>query len=115
MNQSATAAPWAQGAEKYRGKHCFPLAIDYFAHQEPERIFACIPISSDVADGFRNVTEQDMAAAVLAYIGPSDLRCAILLMAAIMCGTKILFMSPRNTLEQNNALLEIAKVDLVLY
>ncbi|KAL7655407.1 hypothetical protein ACMYSQ_007361 [Aspergillus niger] len=64
MNQSATAAPWAQGAEKYRGKHCFPLAIDYFAHQEPERIFACIPISSDVADGFRNVTEQDMAAAV---------------------------------------------------
>ncbi|GLA42695.1 hypothetical protein AnigIFM63309_011243 [Aspergillus niger] len=112
MNQSATAAPWAQGAEKYRGKRLLPHVIDYFARQEPERVFACISMSSDFADGFRDVTMQDMAAAVnrmarcteqtfrralhfqprqkvLAYIGPSNLRHTILFMAAIMCGTQV--------------------------
>ena len=101
--------PWAEGAEKYRGQRLLPHVIDYFAHHEPDRVFAAISQSESVANGFQDITMKAMANAVdhmawwlsrslkkksdkrhtLAYIGPSDLRYTIILFAAIKCRWRV--------------------------
>ena len=79
-----------------------PNAIDERARTNPNAVFASIPISSCVADGFRDVTYSEYANAInhaaswlenvlgesasgekIGYIAPSDLRYVILAVAAV--------------------------------
>jgi thioester reductase-like protein/acyl-CoA synthetase (AMP-forming)/AMP-acid ligase II/aryl carrier-like protein len=119
-------------------------AIDELAQFTPDAVFAATPRTSDPVDGFRDVTYRqladtiDRAALVLeksidgnndggaiGYIGPSDLRYAILAIAAVKINMKVgcmdvskililtasqmLYLSPRNSLEGQLHILEHAK------
>lgn len=89
------------------GERLVPQVLDALASSDPERIYASIPLTPDVNDGFRDVTMQDLANAVnniawmlegiegkpeegrferIAYIGASDIRYAIMMIAAIKVG-----------------------------
>lgn len=82
------------------------ICIDYHARESPDRIFALVPKTQNVADGFCDVNMKTMATAVdymawwldghsknlskdekvLAYIGVSDIRYPIIFFAAIKVG-----------------------------
>lgn len=103
-------APWEEGAEQNRGQRLLPHVVDYYAHHEPNRVFAAISKSESVPDGFEDITMAAMANAVnhmawwisnsvkskhagkqrtLTYVGPPDVRYAILLMAAMKTGWRV--------------------------
>jgi acyl-coenzyme A synthetase/AMP-(fatty) acid ligase len=90
------------------GKRLLSATVDEIADKSPEKTFACISLTSNVKDGYRDVTFGDFARAVdrtawwleglvgksrtfetLAYIGPSDLRYFILMLAAPKVGYKV--------------------------
>jgi len=90
------------------GKRLLPQVVDYYAQTEPSRVYASIPKSStDLADGFQDVTMRKLAAIVnslawwlesligtgnlntIAYIGPTDIRYAAMFLAAIKCKYKV--------------------------
>ena len=90
------------------GKRLFPVTVDEIARTTPDKIFACIPRTNDLKDGFEDVTFGGFARAAnriawwlerslgksstfetLAYIGPFDLRYFILLVAAPKVGYKV--------------------------
>jgi hypothetical protein len=108
MAVSKDVEPWTEGAEKYRGRRLLPHVIDYYAHHEPDRVFAAISESESIASGFQDISMKTMASAVdhmawwlartlkgskkrrtLAYVGAADLRYAIVLLAAIKCGWRV--------------------------
>jgi hypothetical protein len=87
------------------GKRLIVHTVDDLALYEPDRIWATVPISQDINDGFRDFTTVQLANAVnnlahwlndkfgqssqfevLAYLGVSDVRYAIILFSAIKCG-----------------------------
>ncbi|KAJ5569820.1 uncharacterized protein N7459_009250 [Penicillium hispanicum] len=135
MAVSNDEEPWAYGAEEYRGQRLLPHVIDYYAHHEPQRVYASISKSESVVNGFQDVTMKTMATAIdhmawwlsrtlknasakrrtLAYIGSADLRYAILLAAAIKCGWRTMFISPWNPVTLNLGLLQQADVSALLY
>ncbi|MCJ1251933.1 hypothetical protein MMC30_009171 [Trapelia coarctata] len=105
-----------------------PTAIDEIARRSPNAVFASIPKTSNPVDGYRDVTYRvyadtiDRAALLLeesirgkdhgetiGYIGPSDLRYVILAIAAVKINMKMLYLSPRNSLEGQLHILEHAK------
>jgi hypothetical protein len=117
MAVSNDVEPWAEGAEKNRGQRLLPHVIDYYAHHEPDRIFAAISESESIANGFRDISMKTMATAVdhmawwlertlrgskkrrtLAYVGAADLRYAIILLAAIKCGWRVCLILKQNGL-----------------
>ncbi|CAK46842.1 hypothetical protein CBS115989_1281 [Aspergillus niger] len=125
---------WVRGGEKFRGHRLLPDILDYYAHDEPDRVFAAIPKTKSVTDGFKDISVKKMATAVdhmawwlerafdgvsrkttLAYIGPPDLRYPILLLALMKCGWNAMFVSPQNTPIQNLGLLQEANVYGLLY
>ncbi|KAJ5172515.1 hypothetical protein N7492_005108 [Penicillium capsulatum] len=126
---------WSRGGEQYRGERLLPHVVDYYAHHDPDRVYAAIATSESVAGGFQDVNMKTMATAVdhmawwlshtfknvkprrrtLAYIGAADLRYAILLLAAIKCGWRTMFISPRNPSILNLGLLQQADVYALLY
>lgn len=88
-----------------------PHIIDDRARETPGQLFAAFPKSSRIEDGFQDVTygqfanainacawwiEQEIGKGVdfqtLAYIGPSDLRYAILTVGALKTGHKVSYM-----------------------
>ena len=90
------------------GKRLLPQIVDYHAQQNPHRVYASYAISADLAEGFHDVTMQQMAQAVdafawslyesigkspdfetIAYLGVQDIRCPIVCLAAIKCGWKV--------------------------
>jgi acyl-CoA synthetase (AMP-forming)/AMP-acid ligase II len=90
------------------GRRLVPVLIDEIAQQTPKRVFCSIPKSSNLRDGFLDITFQDFARATnrtagwleenfgrsysfetLAYIGPSDLRYLIMVLAASKVGYKV--------------------------
>lgn len=90
------------------GQRLLPRVIDEIAETEPEKIFAVIPRTFDLDDGFMNVTYSDFAKAIhrmsawlegklgrsssfetVAYIGPSDIGYFILAIAACKVGFKV--------------------------
>ncbi|KAI9794886.1 MAG: putative NRPS-like protein biosynthetic cluster [Peltula sp. TS41687] len=116
------------------GKRLLPQVVDHYAQTEPTRVYASIPKSADMSDGFQDVTMAMMASAVnsfawwireklgendtsrcLSYVGSSDLRYAIVFLASIKCGWKVLFISPRNTKEQNSSMIERANCEKLLF
>lgn len=96
------------------GRRLIPNVIDERARQEPTKLFAAIPRSKDLADGYVDVTYASLANAVnraswwlyesmghvdtsevFAYLGPNDLRYPIFLTAAIKCGYRVSLHSRR--------------------
>ncbi|EXL40688.1 hypothetical protein FOCG_16840 [Fusarium oxysporum f. sp. radicis-lycopersici 26381] len=92
--------------------------IHEIATNDPDRAFTYTPSSSDPQDGWKPVTHLQLANAVdhlahdisktvtktsddevptVAYIGPSDFRYTVILLASVKAGCKVLFISPRNT------------------
>ncbi|KAJ3727592.1 hypothetical protein C8R42DRAFT_773070 [Lentinula raphanica] len=101
--------------DSWRRARLLPVALESLAHSTPNRVYACIPRSEDVKkDGFRDVTYKQLLNAVDAaawwldsedvfsnergqvftYVGPRDLRYAILLLASIKTGRVLFLMSP---------------------
>ncbi|TGJ87546.1 hypothetical protein E0Z10_g1201 [Xylaria hypoxylon] len=107
------------------GRRLLPQVVDSYAQTDPDRVYASIPKSAnDLSDGFRDVTIRKLAAVVnrlswwlkdtigtgnldtIGYIGPSDIRYAAIFLAAVKCRYKkecfkVLFISPRNQVAQN--------------
>ena len=89
-------------------KRLIPNVIDELARTNPDAVFASIPRSNNVADGFRDVTYPDYANAInraalwlenelgegirgekIGYIAHSDLRYVILTVAAVKVGYQV--------------------------
>lgn len=94
-------------AEQY-GRRLMVGVLEEETQHNPQRVFALIPASSDLQDGFRQVTFQQVKAAVdytvhwlqdgfstfsqhetLAYVGVPDLRYNILFYAALKLRLKV--------------------------
>ncbi|KAL5314376.1 hypothetical protein ACEPPN_018802 [Leptodophora sp. 'Broadleaf-Isolate-01'] len=102
------------------GHRLIPTQIDHLSSTTPSELFACIPRSTSLSDGYRDVTYRDFARGIdraaawieerfgvegkglfgtLAYIGVFDLRYFLIMIGAAKVGFKTLLPSPRNTLE----------------
>ena len=100
------------------GKRLLPVELDRIAEEHPSKVFASVPITSDVNDGFRDFSFLDIANGVngfahlleqmygrgknfetLTYIGTPDLRYVMVFLGAIKCGYKVSkqFYSPSGT------------------
>ena len=85
-----------------------PNAIDHIAQGNPNAIFASIPKSSNLADGFRDLSYLEYARTIdraaawlkekldndtknkrIGYMAPSDLRYVILIVAAVKVGSQV--------------------------
>ena len=91
------------------GERLLPRVLDDYAEFEPERLYASIPrLVTDLSRGFRDITAKDMAHCVdvlayhlerfygrgynfgtICYLGPPDLRGAMIFFAAVKCGYKV--------------------------
>ena len=90
------------------GSRLLPQVVDELAWSNPKRIYATLPLSSDLTQGFRDVTMLQVSQAVnriaywlehiigrsttfetLSYMGLPDLRYAIVFLAAVKCGYKV--------------------------
>ncbi|KAI0024502.1 hypothetical protein F4780DRAFT_775883 [Xylariomycetidae sp. FL0641] len=107
------------------GKRLLPTTVDEHAASTPGKLFAAIPRTSNLEDGFRDVSFGDLARGVnalarwiedrfgrsdtfgtLSYVGIPDLRGVLVWFAAIKCGYKLLDLSPRNPPRANASLME---------
>ncbi|KAI9645908.1 hypothetical protein NHQ30_005345 [Ciborinia camelliae] len=108
--------------------------LDYLSKVSPGRLYASIPRSSDLSEGFRDITFQDMARCsdfvahwiqdnigkstrfeTICYIGVPDLRSVAVFFGSLKCGYKVLFPSPRNPPATNASLLEQTQCSIVLH
>ena len=101
----------AEASASY-GKRLLPPLITHFAKTDPTKVYASIPrCNEDLAQGFRDITYMTFANAInkaawwlegrlgksngefetFAYLGPRDLRYAILAVAAIKVGRKVYY------------------------
>lgn len=90
------------------GRRLVPQVLDELATAEPERVYASIPKTTDVKDGYRDITMADLARCVnfmakwiedkfgrsnsfetITYIGLSDLRGVATFLGAIKTGYKV--------------------------
>lgn len=90
------------------GKRLVPQVLDELASTDPQRVYAAIPKTAEVKDGYQDITVADLARAVnftakwiedkfgkginfdtITYIGLSDLRGVVTLLAAIKTGYKV--------------------------
>lgn len=90
------------------GHRLVPVLIDEIATESPEKVFASIPKSVRLQEGYTDVTYRDFSRAIdraaaflddtfgksgnfetLAYLGPVDLRYFILICAASKIGYKV--------------------------
>ena len=94
--------------EPLYGSRLLPQVVDELAHSDPQRVYATLPLSSDLTKGFQDVTMRQVSQAVnrcaywlentigrstvfetLSYMGLTDLRYAIVFLAAVKCGFKV--------------------------
>ncbi|XXH01320.1 hypothetical protein Hte_007678 [Hypoxylon texense] len=116
------------------GRRLVPRVLDDLAGKDPHRVYAAIPKTSDVNDGYHDISVADLARCVdfmakwledkfgtssnfetITYIGPSDLRGPATLLAAIKTGYKLLLPSPRNPPLTNLSLMSQTGSNKVLY
>ena len=90
------------------GRRLVPQVLDELAISDPGRVYAAIPKTADVKDGYRDVTVADLAACAnfmarwiedrfgrsdgfetITYVGLSDLKGMALLLGAIKTGYKV--------------------------
>ncbi|KAF2965609.1 hypothetical protein GQX73_g7969 [Xylaria multiplex] len=116
------------------GRRLMPTVLDDLAARSPARVYAAIPKTNDVKDGFRDITVADVARMVnfiawwvegrfgksdkfeaIGYIGIADVRGPILFQGLIKSGFKILLLSPRNTASTNISLMMQTGCSKLLY
>ncbi|RYP00943.1 hypothetical protein DL764_006344 [Monosporascus ibericus] len=107
------------------GQRLLPSLVDEIALSDPDRVLYSIAKTKNVADGFHDISAKAFARAVdrcawyinknlgsgrdfptLTYIGPQDAVYAILILACVKTGYKLLLNSPRLTLEVHLSLFE---------
>ncbi|KAH7403880.1 hypothetical protein BKA64DRAFT_462232 [Cadophora sp. MPI-SDFR-AT-0126] len=135
-SESTEMADPAHKAEPIpHGRRLIPTTIDQLALTSPSKLFACIPKTSTLSDGYRDVTYRDLARGIdraaawieerfgvegeglfgtLAYVGVSDLRYFFFMVGAGKVGFKTLLPSPRNTLEGQLSLFNTTDCKAVL-
>jgi acyl-CoA synthetase (AMP-forming)/AMP-acid ligase II len=129
---------YANSSNPQYGERLLANIVDDYATYEPDRVFVSQPYSSNLEDGYRNVTFRDTSRAVnhlarelieqtrdathqkdsfptVAYIGPSDIRYAIVMLACIKAHCQALFISPRNSLEAQLSLFKRTQCTQILY
>ena len=92
-----------------RVQHLLPTVVDMTAKEQPEALWAQIPVSSSTYEqGFRQVTYKHLANAIngvawllyqelgqgknhetLLYIGPNDMRYVVITLGAVKAGYKV--------------------------
>ncbi|PVH91860.1 acetyl-CoA synthetase-like protein [Periconia macrospinosa] len=116
------------------GSRLLPVVLDEIAEQQPDLIYARIPLTTNISDGFKAVTFADIASATnyvaawiestygrstnfstIVYMGVSDLRYVVVFLAAVKCGYKILLPSMRNSAWMNASLIEQTEGSILLY
>ncbi|KAL7912466.1 hypothetical protein GGI35DRAFT_252691 [Trichoderma velutinum] len=120
------------------GQRLLVNVVDEYAASDPDRVFIYQPFSSNLEDGYRHVTFKDISNAVnhlagellqqaqenisqkdcfptVAYIGPSDVRYIIIMLACIKAHHKALFISPRNSLEAQLSLFKATECTRIMY
>lgn len=108
------------------GRRILVSLVDDLAASEPDGIWAAIPLDADLSRGFRDLTWRAAANAVdrlawwlhetlggqsrsfetVGYIGAADVRYYLLVLAANKTGHKMMFSSPRNSLDAHVSLLD---------
>lgn len=132
------------------GRRLLPQAVDHYAATDPARVYASIPrCATSLSDGFRDITMAHLATMVnhfarwidtrlslsalqtIGYVGPTDIRYAVMFLAAAKARLKvcvsnlcicltswssrqliisqILFISPRNRPSQNSSMLNTSE------
>ena len=95
------------------GKRLIPVLIDEASRNTPEKVYASIPRSADLSDGFEDITYKRFSNAinraaswldsalggrgstgVFAYAGSKDLRYMVLTVAAIKTGRAVRGIEP---------------------
>jgi hypothetical protein len=90
------------------GSRLLHQTLDLFSKTQPDRLSASIPISSDLSEGFRDISFKEMATCsdfianwiqdsmgrtttfeTICYIGIPDLRSVAFFFGAIKCGYKV--------------------------
>lgn len=98
----------AQDKEQQYGRRLMPCVLDHLSRTVPDRLFAAVPKTGDLADGFRDISVSEISRCVdfmahwladrfgrgndfetLAYVGIPDLRGVIIFYAAVKCGYKV--------------------------
>ncbi|KAI1299559.1 hypothetical protein F5Y03DRAFT_248114 [Xylaria venustula] len=130
-NANATAS----GIAKDYGRRLFPHVVDELVRTEPDRECFSFPRSSNAKDGWKKVTFKQYANAVnhvahriianigkpskpfptIAYIGPNDVRYAVLVLAAVKAGYQALFISPRNSQEAQLSLFDKTDCHVIVF
>lgn len=112
-----------------------PNIVDQFAQDEPDKLYAELPIShTDFTSGFRHITYAALANAVngvawwltetlgpagtnfptVAYVGPNDMCHNLLVIGAVKAGYKMLFISPRYSSEGQVRLMKAVDCKAIL-
>ncbi|KFY47376.1 hypothetical protein V494_00016 [Pseudogymnoascus sp. VKM F-4513 (FW-928)] len=113
-----------------------PRVVDDIAASEPSRPYIYQPESSNPEDGWVPVTFKEFANAIdhvayiiaetvkkdsadefptLAYVGPSDVRYGVIVLASVKAGCQALLVSPRNSIEGQLSLFEQTKCCHIWY
>lgn len=114
-------------------KRLLPTILDDRARDTPDRVYASVPKTGKLNDGYRDISYRQVANAsnrvawwleretgksttfeTIAYIGPIDLRYVFLVIAAAKVGYKILLPLPSNTQEAQVELLEATACKFVI-
>ncbi|KAK5147071.1 hypothetical protein LTR04_000921 [Oleoguttula sp. CCFEE 6159] len=120
--------------DKSWGSRLLPMVADQLAVEDPHKIYASVAKTSNIADGFRDVTILELTNAVnfmawwleehfgrsdtfetIAYMGISDIRYNVVFLAAVKCGYKLLIPSLRNSVMMNTSLFKTTGCTKIFY
>lgn len=90
------------------GSRLLPVVVDEIAQSQPHLPFASVARTTDLKDGFKDITFSDIASATnhlaawihlnlgpssqfdtIAYMGLDDSRYVVVFLAAVKCGYKV--------------------------
>lgn len=90
------------------GSRLMPMVVDDIARQQPDLLYASVPLTTNLSEGFQGITFSEIASATnhvanwidkkfgrsskfdtIAYMGIGDLRYVVVFLAAVKCGYKV--------------------------
>jgi hypothetical protein len=102
------ASPTIAQAQPEYGSRQLHQTLDLLSRKSPDRLYAAIPRSSDLSEGFQDISVGDMAGCsdfvahwiqdrvgrsttfqTICYIGLPDLRSVAIFFGAVKCGYKV--------------------------